>query len=1405
MFVKGFRARQTPSLPIPKISDQSPWGGNVLHSDMNRTVDWRNDGSISFFRDFVKSEITKILVAHYYWQPDGSDFVGLLENIIFLESQSMEDYMNLDTLAKRLQIVIHDAAKSPERNLNNVSKTYDTTIMDFPGVFGVVRGEVGRIAGGMVPSPEMNSTVTSCSSANGFSETGVFGSESGIFEGDNICNFEHGTSEVNSQMQHVASGEMDLVNFTCVTRNPIAPALPSALGNGSQTSVENLPLWGSEVSDGYPGLISLDPALLRSLQTGSHMFQEYHNQPHDSSGDSRRSTLGEEFNSFPIRHELFSSMSGLVLGTDSKLPSEQPHSSDFSSNCSEVSDEVFRLADSSATFQMSMERKVLFAYANYKESAFSMGDCLPSFLQYLHGILCKNFSCMCASFIQILSHFDFCGSLNCNICGPVRDHSCANRYQQNYETSGRPGSLLLENSLHPLKRLKMEHGSARVPSGARIPSAEALPGDPDEVPPMQKFPNSLLCTDPGLMEVNIELPANVVDVTQGSRKNADVSLGRNCHINQMDSGYLTAGDKSVRVASGNVSDVTEFMKNDVDISKLDSSLAKGCDIGEPTTQIMSVDGPDQSNFENRPDAADIQEGVKGQSLKIRGVSLVDFFTAQEIKKHISSLQQRVSKKTSNEEEQNSIAHIIQSSSDRATCSTNDNTCQLCLLDKLLLAPVTIYCSCCAGRIKHGITYYTLEEETIRHCFCNACHKSRGNTIRFYGRSVLKMNLVKRKNDEENEESWVQCDKCKKWQHQICALFNDKKDVEGNAEYVCPKCCLEDLACFGLFPLPKDNLYDANALPRTRLSDYLEKRLCQRLQQERTERANALGKNFEEVPGAEDLTVRVVLSVKKLLKVKKQFLEILGSNYPVEFPYVSKVILLFQKIEGVDVCLFALYVQEFGSRCSYPNQRSIYISYLDSVKYFRPETETASKEALRTFVYHEILVGYLDYCKKRGFATCYLWACPPQRGEDYILYCHPENQKTPKPDKLRRWYNSMIRKAEKENIVVSSTNLYEHFFIPSAQSDSKITAARLPYFDGDYWSTVAENIFKKIEEQGGDYSAKAAKKVMKNRTMKAMGHTNPSGTAIKDMLLMQKLGQAIFPAKDDFIIVHLQFVCTYCNREIVSGCRWFCAECKNFNLCGRCRDTKLSHLEDAHILNNKEKHLLSKVMVNDVPSDTKDEDVDIDSWLFEDRHTFLSFCQKNHYQFDTLRRAKHSSMMILHHARSPESPMFGATTCKFCHVETRGHDVCSTCCRKKAGPKKLIDSAIPESLPATDPGCHTSHEQAGYLPLQRTSHKRKLQSNVVMGSVLDALPHASVCPVTRSNGCPYKNCSVLKRLFSHATKCSTRSSGGCLLCRAVWNILRLHSLECSEPNCRVPRCSDLKEYVALKKNQQQQHQ
>lgn len=138
-----------------------------------------------------------------------------------------------------------------------------------------------------------------------------------------------------------------------------------------------------------------------------------------------------------------------------------------------------------------------------------------------------------------------------------------------------------------------------------------------------------------------------------------------------------------------------------------------------------------------------------------------------------------------------------------------------------------------------------------------------------------------------------------------------------------------------------------------------------------------GKSPWEVPTAEGLTVRVVNSVIKKCEVKPRFGDAFkGDGYPEAFIYRQRVILLYQKTDGVDVALYCMYVQEYGPECAPPNRNVVYLSYIDSVKYFRPEVLAACGVSLRTFVYHQILLGYLAFVRGLGYETMLIWACPP---------------------------------------------------------------------------------------------------------------------------------------------------------------------------------------------------------------------------------------------------------------------------------------------------------------------------------------------------------------------------------------------------------------------------------------------
>jgi len=209
------------------------------------------------------------------------------------------------------------------------------------------------------------------------------------------------------------------------------------------------------------------------------------------------------------------------------------------------------------------------------------------------------------------------------------------------------------------------------------------------------------------------------------------------------------------------------------------------------------------------------------------------------------------------------------------------------------------------------------------------------------------------------------------------------------------------------------------LPSCELSRKLQDSVDQMLLKDRAAEAERLNIPVSEVQTAENICIRVVSAIDKEVKVLPRLAS--RTKYPEKLNYRSKAILMFQRgQDDIDICLFAMYVQEYGHDSQDPNKRFSYIAYLDSVNYLKPRR-------LRTQIYHELLVAYLDAIKIRGFSTVFIWACPPpHKRDDYILHCHPETQRMPSADRLREWYHEMIALALKRKIVVESTTLYEEY-------------------------------------------------------------------------------------------------------------------------------------------------------------------------------------------------------------------------------------------------------------------------------------------------------------------------------------------------------------------------------------------
>jgi hypothetical protein len=282
-----------------------------------------------------------------------------------------------------------------------------------------------------------------------------------------------------------------------------------------------------------------------------------------------------------------------------------------------------------------------------------------------------------------------------------------------------------------------------------------------------------------------------------------------------------------------------------------------------------------------------------------------------------------------------------------------------------------------------------------------------------------------------------------------------------------------------------------------------------------------------------ITIRQVTSMDRKLEVRERMKRRYAfKNYPDEFTYRCKCIVVFQNLDGVDVILFGLYVYEHDEKNPAPNTRTVYISYLDSVHFMRPRN-------MRTLIYHEILIAYLDYVREKNFKTAHIWACPPLKGDDYILYAKPEDQKTPRDDRLRQWYVDMLVESQKRGIVGKVTNMYDLYF-----ADEKNDASIVPYMEGDYFPAEVENIIKDLEDgkAGKKGTAAGKKKSTSKSKKKKSGRGGTRSTGLDEEALaasgilpqgmgksleeggrdyvMAKLGDTIQPMKESFFVAFL---------------------------------------------------------------------------------------------------------------------------------------------------------------------------------------------------------------------------------------------------------------------------------------------
>lgn len=286
-----------------------------------------------------------------------------------------------------------------------------------------------------------------------------------------------------------------------------------------------------------------------------------------------------------------------------------------------------------------------------------------------------------------------------------------------------------------------------------------------------------------------------------------------------------------------------------------------------------------------------------------------------------------------------------------------------------------------------------------------------------------------------------------------------------------------------------------------------------------------------------------------------------------------------------------YVQEYDAQCNFAaNRNRAYIAYIDSLVYMRPRH-------VRTNLFHQILISYLANCKDRSFEYAHIWACPTTRGGDFIYWCHPTFQKNPGKDRLLQWYLGMAAKGRRSGVVFDCKDLYACEF----ESLETSLATRLPpYFEGDYWPSEVERLAASPPKRG-----KLSKEAY--------------AESLKGQRFRKRLVDSVKGARDSLFVIALQPACSGCRRLIVKPTAGSTSDDTQSELCGACRSGGSP----------------SVTTPGNGATPRSEEDAELSCPFVDYRPNLLKNCEERHYQFDSYRRAKYSTMMLIYEIHSSQ--------------------------------------------------------------------------------------------------------------------------------------------------------------------------
>lgn len=296
-------------------------------------------------------------------------------------------------------------------------------------------------------------------------------------------------------------------------------------------------------------------------------------------------------------------------------------------------------------------------------------------------------------------------------------------------------------------------------------------------------------------------------------------------------------------------------------------------------------------------------------------------------------------------------------------------------------------------------------------YCECCFNKQKPSIEL-DRNVAKTEFKEYVWISQVDEEFVDCKYCGRRFHQICVIYLKN----AHQSFACRNC--------GYRP----ELYRASQLPQTDCDEFIQQFL----------KLNNL--NLDDL-----VTIRCLSHVRKTMAIPESVKTFRTIHH---VAYIDCSLYMFLETDdGVDVSFFAVYFQLYGDDCDESMRKSVYISFIDSIKLLPDDC--------RRKFHHFVLLGLLAYWKTQGYERVFIWSVPSEPHNDYIFHKKPPpktneiliSKSSSLPQKkLNEWYREIFSLGNKYHIIESYSNFTKYF------KENVKSLHQIPYYQGDLWSS-----------------------------------------------------------------------------------------------------------------------------------------------------------------------------------------------------------------------------------------------------------------------------------------------------------------------------------------------------------------